>query len=81
MKYKQNIKNQKIIGEIWDSVSYKWKGLAIGSGFGMMTYLIIDPLLSNKLAVLIAAFFIPVLMSIGIFIGTSYTWLEDLRDF
>jgi hypothetical protein len=80
MKYKQHKKNRNIISGIWDPISYKWKGLVVGSGFGMMTYFIANPLFSNKVSILIAAFFVPVLMFIGIFFGIGFTWLEDLRD-
>jgi hypothetical protein len=81
MKYKQHVKKRNIIRDIWDPVSYKWKGLVFGSGFGMLIFFIVNPLFSDKITVLIAALFIPVLMFIGIIFGASFDWRDNLIDF
>lgn len=80
-RYKSKKQEERFFREAYKSVPYKWKGLVTGGLIGLAAFIVLPAFVEANLATIIGVIAIVLLGLLGVVIGTSLDWREDMRDY
>lgn len=73
-------KNERFIRDSVGAVSHKVKGAYIGALLGLVIMLLLPMVMENRMANILGILAIPFLIALGLLIGASFDWRDDIRD-
>jgi len=73
-------KNESFIRDSLGGVSHKAKGAYIGALLGLMIMLLLPMIMESRTANIIGIAAIPFTIALGVLIGASFDWRDEIRD-
>ncbi|MBL6982855.1 MAG: hypothetical protein ISR58_16905 [Anaerolineales bacterium] len=77
---RQRRKSESFIRDAFGAVSHKAKGVYIGALLGLAIMLLLPMVMEGKMANIIGIAAFPFLIALGLLIGASFDWRDDIRD-
>jgi len=77
---KRKRKGERFIRDAVGDVSNKVKGVYIGALLGLVIMLVLPMIMESNIANILGIAAIPFLIILGVIIGASFDWRDDIRD-
>ena len=76
----QRTSKQMTLGSAWATLHHRWKGLIIGLVFGIIVAVVLSLTTDESWTELIGILAIIMFALIGLVIGSSFDWRDEIRD-
>ena len=72
--------NEKFIRDAASGVSHKIRGAFLGALLGLLVMLVLPMVMEGRMADIIGIAAFPFLIALGLLIGASFDWRDEIRD-
>ncbi len=73
-------KNESFIRDSAGAVSHKVRGAFLGALLGLLVMLLLPMVMEGRMADILGIVAFPFLIALGVLIGASFDWRDDIRD-